>query len=192
MRISTQRTRQTRPGPGQPRRTWRAGDTASRSRSGTDHSACNNCGGIPNRRDPHWFKVSIGVNLLTEKHVHFECVYFGADFFNDTYAFMTEDHVGGLVVLVGATQTCVRDSKENLVAGKGVLVPSGLGDLSGLMALVHGVIQIQLHGDSLRTIGVWLKPIFIWVVLGMMSHYVAESGGRRSVGTPGSSSIASS
>ena len=61
---------------------------------------------------------------------------------------MTEDHVGGLEVLVGAAQPCVSDLEEDLVRGEVVQVPLGLDDPPGLVAFVQGVIQIQHHRDG--------------------------------------------
>ena len=88
--------------------------------------------------------------LDPEKYVHFERIHLCADFLDDPYAFMTEDHVGVLEELVGAAQTCVGDFEEDFVRGEGVLVSLGLDDPSGFLALVYGVIQIQLgrHRDG--------------------------------------------
>ena len=96
----------------------------------------------------------MGKLLNPGKCIHFERVYLRADFLDGPYTFVAEDHIDVLVVLVGAAHSCVGDFEEDFVRGECVLVSLGLDDPSGLVALVHGVIQIQLHRDGFWESGV--------------------------------------
>lgn len=81
------------------------------------------------------------------ENVHFERADLRSDLLDDTDAFVTEDHVGGLVVCVGAAQSRMGDLEEDLVGGEVMLVSLGFHDPPGLAAFVHGVVH---HDGSVR------------------------------------------
>jgi hypothetical protein len=71
---------------------------------------------------------------------YFEIVDVRTNLLDDSYAFMTEHHVVGLVVLVGATKPCMSDLEEYFVGFQVVPVQLGLDYLALLRTFVNSDI----------------------------------------------------